>query len=150
MAIKPIPEGYHSVTPFLMVKGAARLIEFATRAFEAKLLHRLENPDGTIMHAELKIGDSILMLTDAKEGQCQPMPTALYLYVKDADSVYTRAVQAGGASTMEPADQFWGDRMAAVRDPVGNLWMIGTHKEDVPPAELKQRAEAHLLQHARS
>ena len=149
MAIKPIPDGFHSVTPILTVNGAARLIDFATRAFDAKQLHRMESPDGSIMHAELKIGDSIVMVSDAKGGQCQPMPTSLYLYVKDADAVYRQALRAGGTSTMEPADQFWGDRMGAVKDPVGNHWMIGTHKEDVPPATLKERAEAHMLQHAK-
>ena len=148
MAVKPIPDGYHSVTPNLLVAGAAKLIEFTTRAFGATLRHRMENPDGTIMHAEVKIGDSIVMMGDAR-GQCQPMPTSLYLYVTDADAVYKRALEAGATSTMAPADQFWGDRTAAVRDPTGNVWMIGTHKEDVPPAEMKKRAEAFMLQHAK-
>ena len=141
MAPKPIPESYHSVTPFLMVQGAAKLLDFLTRAFEATPRHRMEHPDGTIMHAEVKIGDSVVMVSDAR-GKCQPMPCTLYLYVHDADAVYKRAVQAGATSTMEPADQFYGDRLAGVRDPAGNQWMIATHKEDVPPDEMKKRAEA--------
>jgi PhnB protein len=148
MATKPIPAGYHSVTPNLVVENAAKVIDFATRAFGAQLRHRMDNPDGTIMHAEVKIGDSIVMLRDAS-GYCQPTPASLFLSVPDADAVYKRALEAGATSTMPLADQFWGDRAGGVKDPAGNSWMIATHKEDAPPAEIKQRAEAHLLQHAK-
>lgn len=146
MAVKPIPDGYHTVTPHLTVHGASKVLDFVKRAFDAKELFRLAHPDGTLMHAELKIGDSMVMLGEARDG-CQPMPSTLYLYVPDADAVYKRALQAGATSTMELADQFWGDRMGAVKDPAGNQWMIGTHKVDVSPEELRKRAEALVMQH---
>jgi len=148
MASKAIPDGYHNVTPYLVVQGADKLLEFLTRAFDARPIHRMPHPDGGIMHAEVKIGDSIVMMGEAR-GTCQPMPSSLYLYVTDADAVYKQALQAGAKSTMEPMNQFWGDRTAGVRDPAGNQWMIGTHKEDVPPEELRKRAEAHMKQHAK-
>lgn len=143
MAVKPIPDGFHTVTPHLTVQGALKLVEFLKQAFEAKELFRMAHPDGTLMHAEVKIGDSIVMMGEAK-GQCQPMPCSLYVYVNDADAVYKRALQAGATSTMEPADQFYGDRTAGVKDPSGNQWMIATHNEDVPPEQLKKRAEAFM------
>ena len=145
MAVKPVPDGFHTVTPHLTLHGASRALDFMKRAFDAKELHRLAHPDGTLMHAEVKIGNSIVMVGEARDG-CQPMPSTLYLYVPDADAVYKRALQAGATSTMEPANQFWGDRMAAVKDPTGNQWMIGTHKEDVSPEELRKRAEAFVMQ----
>ncbi len=148
MAHKAIPDGYHSVTPYLAVQGASRLLDFMGRAFNAEPRHRMQRPDGTIMHAEIKIGDSMVMLGEA-QGQHQPMPCSLYLYVADVDAVYKRAVQAGAASLMEPADQFWGDRTASVKDPGGNHWMIATHKEDVSPDEMQKRAEAFMKQPAR-
>ena len=148
MAPKPIPDGYHTVTPYLVVQGAAKVLDFLKGAFEAKELFRMPQSDGTIMHAEVKIGDSIVMMGEAC-GQHKPMPCSLYLHVTDADAVYKRALQAGATSTMEPADQFWGDRTAEVKDPAGNHWMIGTHKEDVPPEELRKRAEALQKQHAK-
>ncbi len=141
MAPKPIPDGFHTVTPYLVVQGAAKELDFLKGAFEAKELFRMPQPDGTIMHAEVKIGDSIVMMGEAR-GQHKPMPCSLYLYVTDADAVYKRALQAGATSTMEPANQFYGDRTAGVRDPAGNQWMIGTHKEDVSPEELRKRAAA--------
>jgi PhnB protein len=146
MAVKPVPDGYHTVTPHLTVRGASKVLDFVKRAFDAKELHRLALPDGTLMHAELKIGDSIVMLGEAREG-CQPMPSTLYMYVPDADVVYKRALQAGATSTMEPANQFWGDRMGSVKDSAGNQWMIGTHKEDVSHEEMRKRAEAFVMQH---
>lgn len=145
MAVKPIPEGYHRVTPYLTVQGVANLIEFVKQAFEAQELFRMPRPDGAIMHAEVKIGDSIVMMGEPMGGH-QPMAASLYLYVEDADAVYKRALQAGATSLMEPADQFYGDRSAGVRDPVGNHWWIATHKEDVPPDELARRAEAFMKQ----
>jgi PhnB protein len=148
MAVTPIPAGFHTVTPYLVVQGAAKLIDFLKQAFDAKEIMRMPLPDGTIMHAEVKIGDSIVMMGDAR-GEMKPMPAAIYLYVNDADATYQRALRAGATSTMEPADQFYGDRSAGVKDPVGNQWWIGTHIEDVPPDELARRAEAYMAQQAR-
>jgi uncharacterized glyoxalase superfamily protein PhnB len=145
MAVKPIPEGYHTVTPYLTIQGAAKLIDFLKRAFEAQETERITQPDGAIGHAEVRIGDSVVMMTDAG-GERKPMPSGIYLYVNDTDAVYKRALQAGATSLMEPADQFYGDRSAGVQDPCGNQWWIATHKEDVPPEELKKRAEAAMRQ----
>jgi len=144
MAVKPVPDGYHTVTPYLVVRGATRTIEFARKAFGAEMMEEpVKRPDGTIMHAQFKIGDSIVMISDGNE-QNPPTTTMLYLYVPNVDAVYQRAVAAGGTSLMEPMDQFYGDRSGGVKDPSGNQWFIGTHKEDVSPQELKKRAEAHL------
>jgi uncharacterized glyoxalase superfamily protein PhnB len=142
MPVKPIPEGYHSVSPYLAVRGADRLLDFVKKAFGAQELHRMVRPDGTIWHAEVKIGDSIVMLAEP-QGQWKPMPSALYLYVPDVDVAYHLALQAGATSIMEPADQFYGDRNGGVQDPTGNLWWISTHKEDVAPDELLRRAAAY-------
>ena len=147
MSVRPIPEGYHSVTPYLVATGVDRLLEFVKEAFGATELHRSSRPDGTIMHAEIQIGDSRIMMGEAKEG-FPPIHAALYLYVPDTDAVYKQAVAAGGTSIMEPADQFYGDRNAGVKDLSGNQWWIGTHIEDVEPEELKRRAEA-AMQHQR-
>jgi uncharacterized glyoxalase superfamily protein PhnB len=119
MAVKPIPDGYHTVTPYLTVQGAAALLEFLKKAFDAKETERVTRPDGTIGHAEVKIGDSVVMLSEAM-GEWKAMPTSIYLYVNDADAAYKRALQAGGTSVMEPANQFWGDRHGGVTDPAGN------------------------------
>ena len=145
MAVKPVPDGYHTVTPYLTVPGVAKLIEFVQRAFDAVEVHEcMKRPDGTIMHAEVKIGDSMVMMGEPMG--CPPSPAALYLYVPDTDAIYRRALAAGATSLMEPADQFYGDRNAGVRDPAGNHWWIATHKEDVPPAELARRAVAAVKQ----
>jgi PhnB protein len=146
MAVKPIPDGFHSVTPFLTVPGVAKLLDFLKQAFEAQELHRMPRPDGTIMHAEVRIGDSLVMMGEPM-GSSQPMFGSLYLYVHDVDAVYQRALQAGATSTSEPADQFYGDRSAGIKDPVGNQWWIATHKEDVPLEEIARRAEAFMQQH---
>lgn len=145
MAVNPVPDGYHTVTPYLIVEGVAKLIDFMTQAFGAKESHRTTLPDGSIMHAEVRIGDSAVMMGEAK-GQWKPMPASLYLYVNDTDAVYQRALQAGASSIMEPADQFYGDRNAGVKDPSGNSWWIATHIEDVSPGELAKRAEAFTKQ----
>jgi PhnB protein len=145
MAVKPIPEGYHSMTPCLVVDGASKLIDFLKKAFEAQEIFRMPRPDGGIMHAEVKIGDSMLMLGDTTE-QWKSMPGVIYLYVSDADAVYKRALQSGAASLMEPIDQFYGDRHGGVKDPAGNIWWIATHQEDVPPDELARRAKAFMEQ----
>jgi uncharacterized glyoxalase superfamily protein PhnB len=107
---------------------------------------RMPTPDGTIMHAEVRIGDSPVMMGEAR-GEHKPMPGSIYLYVDDTDATYRRALQAGATSLMEPADQFYGDRSASVVDPVGNHWFIATHIEDVPPEELARRAEVFMKQH---
>jgi uncharacterized glyoxalase superfamily protein PhnB len=143
MPVKPKPDHYHSVTPYLVVEGASRLIEFAEAAFGAREIERLAAPEGRIGHAELRIGDSVVMLADAHGGREQ-MPCMLHVYVDDADATYQRALAAGATSVQAPADQFYGDRSGGVRDPCGNLWWIATHIEDVPPDELKRRAEGAM------
>ena len=145
MAVTPIPEGYHTVTPYLTVQGTAKLIDFLKQAFEAVETERLPRPDGAIGHAEVRIGDSVVMMADSG-GERKPMSSAIYLYVGDVDSVYQRALQAGATSMMEPANQFYGDRSAGVQDPCGNQWWIATHIEDVSPEELAKRAAAFMKQ----
>src|SRR5262245_60346286 len=115
MAAKPIPDGYHTVTPYLTVQGASQLIDFLKLAFEAQETERVTAPDGAIAHAEVRIGDSIVMMSEAR-GDWTPMSSALYLYVNDIDAVYKNALRAGATSTMEPMDQFYGDRSAGVKD----------------------------------
>jgi len=151
MAVKPIPEGYHSVTPYLVVQGAAQLIDFLKQAFDAKETERMAQPDGTIAHAEVRIGDSVVMMADPPGADASaqgfgPMPAMIHLYVNDADAAYKRALTAGADSLEEPADQFYGDRRAGVRDRFGNLWYIATHKEDVTPEEMRRRSEASMSQ----
>ena len=135
----PIPAGYHTVTPYLTVRNAPGLIEFLRKVFDAQSVGRHDRPDGTIMHAEVRIGDSMLMVSEACE-QMGAMPSHLYLYVPDADTTYQKAMDAGSQSIMQPENQFWGDRMGGVRDPWGNLFWIGTHIEDVSKEELDRRA----------
>jgi PhnB protein len=137
--VKPIPDGYHTVTPYLIVPEVAKLIDFLTQAFEAKAGHRSTRPDGSIGHAEVTIGDSRVMMGEAS-AQWKSMPCAIYLYVNDTDATYKRALQAGATSLMEPANQFYGDRNAGVKDSAGNQWWIATHVEDVSPAEMEKRA----------
>jgi PhnB protein len=146
MTVKSIPDGFHAVTPYLTVRGAVKVIEFLKKAFGAETVFEpMKRPDGLIMHAELKIGDSRLMVADASE-QCQPTQAQLYVYVPNADATYQRAIAAGATSGMAPADMFYGDRNASVKDPSGNTWFIATHKEDVAPQELARRAEAFFKQ----
>jgi PhnB protein len=144
MPVKPIPDGYHSVTPQLNVKNAAKLIDFMKQAFGAEERMRMPGPGGALMHAEVKIGDSIVMMSDAVREA--PMPGSIFLYVEDVDAVYQRALRAGATSVMEPTNMFWGDRFASVKDGFGNQWGIATHKEDVPPEEMPKRAEAFMKQ----
>jgi PhnB protein len=141
MPVKPIPDGFHTVTPYMAVKGADDVIEFLKRAFEAEELSRVALPDGTVMNAEIKVGDSILMVAEAKSEY--HMPASIYLYVRDTDETYQRAIRAGATSLMEPADQFYGDRNAGVVDSGGNHWWIATHVEDVSPEEIQKRAGTH-------
>ena len=139
MPVKPVPEGHHTVTPYLVVSGVAKLIEFLKQAFAATENHRTTLPDGRVMHAQVNIGDSLVMMGEPA-APSKPMPANLHLYVADADAWYHRAMQAGAESVMEPADQFYGDRTAGIKDPSGNLWWIATHKRDVPPDEIKRRS----------
>lgn len=140
MTVQPIPEGYHTVTPYLIVQGAATLIEFLKQGFEAKEISRILHREGCIMHAEVRIGDSVIMVSEAG-GEFKPMPSSIYLYVDNTDATYERALQAGGTSMMEPKDEFWGDRFAVVKDPSGNHWSIATHQEDISSQELEKRIQ---------
>lgn len=148
MAVKPVPEGFHTVTPYLALSGVARLIDFLKEAFDATEMHRTTRPDGTVMHAQVKIGDSPIMMGEVM-GEFPAKTAALYLYVPDADALYKRALAAGAVSIMEPMDMFYGDRNGGVRDFAGNEWWIATHIEDVPPGELERRAEEAMKQRRR-
>ena len=141
MAVKPRPDGYHSVTPHLTVQGAPVLLEFLKQAFDAQVIHCMTSPDGVIRHAEVRIGDSPVMIGEATD-EWKPMPTTLYLYVNDVDATYERAIKAGAVSIAPLQDQFYGDRSGGVKDPCGNHWGIATHIEDVAPEELAKRAAA--------
>ena len=147
MTVRPIPEGYHTATPYLVVPGVSRVIEFLEKAFDGTASERMTDPSGRIMHVTVRIGDSIIMLGEPT-GEFPAMPSMIYLYVPDTDAAYRRAVQAGGTSMMEPADQFYGDRNAGVRDPAGNIWWIGTHVEDVSPEEIERRFKERAQQRA--
>lgn len=141
MAVKPRPTGYHSVTPYLIVHRARDVISFLERALGAvSLAPPMEGPGGSVAHAELRIGDSPVMLSDAT-AEYPAMPALLYVYLdEEVDTVYRRALDAGATSVREPADQFYGDRSATVRDGSGNLWSIANHVEDVSPEEMERRA----------
>lgn len=141
----PIPKGFHTVTPVLTVREAAKLIDFLKQAFDAEEVYRLDGPNGSVMHAEMKIGDSLIMVGEATD-QWKPMQATVALYVRDADEWYQRALRAGATSVREPSDQFYGDRSAGVKDFAENHWWIHTHIEDVPPEELKKRAEVWMEQ----
>jgi uncharacterized glyoxalase superfamily protein PhnB len=139
MAVKEIPEGYHSITPYLIVEGAATLITFLKQAFSAKeVFAPMTAPDGKIGHAEMRLGDSVVMLADSTP-EWKALSCMIHYYVRDVDAVYQRALASGATSLREPADQFYGDRSATVKDPCGNLWSIATHKEDVSREELDRR-----------
>jgi PhnB protein len=147
MAVKYIPEGYHTATPYLICKGAARAIDFYKQAFGATELMRFPGPGGSIGHAEIKIGDSAIMLADEvpQMGYRSPAtlggsPVSIMLYVQDVDKVVDRAVKAGAKLERPVADQFYGDRNGTIQDPFGHVWTIGTHKEDVSPEEMQRRA----------
>lgn len=140
MAVDSIPAGYHTVTPYIVVEGADRLIAFLRQTFDADTTMRMDGPEGSVGHAEVKIGDSKIMLADANE-QASAVTGMLHVYVDDCDGVYARALEAGATSLQEPENQFYGDRMAGVRDAFGNQWWIATHVEDVPEDELTRRAQ---------
>ena len=139
MPVKPIPDGYHSVTPYLVVKDGAKTLDFLQRGLGAELHYRHDLPNGRIMHAEVRIGDSPVMLGEGGEGH-PVMPCMLYLYVRDCDAAYKRAIAAGAKSLREPANQFYGDRSGGVTDADGNQWWFGTHVEDVSEEEMGKRA----------
>ena len=145
MSVKPIPDGYHSVTPYLTVPGIPKLIDFVKQAFGAQQIVRMDGPDGNIVHAEVKIGDSIIMMGEANSN-FSPMPGKIHLYIEGVDKVYKRALDAGATSLREPTDQFYGDRMAGVLDKSGNEWWISTHTEDLTPEEMKKRSEEFIKQ----
>src|SRR5712692_9534763 len=158
MPTQPIPKGYHSVTPYLIMQNAARAIDFYRRAFGAKEITRMDGPNGKILHAEIKIGDSMIMLSDEMPGTGARSPQSLggttagiFLYVENVDSVFNQAVSAGAKADTQPADMFWGDRYGKLTDPFGHSWSLATHKEDVSPEEMKtrvQQAMAKMAQHA--
>ena len=148
--VNPIPEGFHSVTPHIIVADAGKAIDFYTKAFGATELFRMPGPDGkSVMHAEIQIGDSRVMLAEENpEWQCKGpkllggTPVTIHLYVHDADAAFKKAVDAGAEPTMPVDTMFWGDRYGKVTDPFGHHWSVATHVEDVPPEEMGKRMEA--------
>ncbi|HET7209314.1 MAG TPA: VOC family protein [Terriglobales bacterium] len=149
MAVKHVPSGYNSVTPYLIIKGATRAIDFYKQVFGATEIMRFPRPDGKIGHAELRIGDSVIMLADEhpEMGYKSPQswggtPVSLMLYVPDVDQAVERAVKAGSKLERAVADQFYGDRNGTIHDPFGHVWTIATHKEDVSPEEMQRRTAA--------
>ena len=149
--VDAIPKGIHTVTPYLVVRNAAQAIDFYKRALGAEELFRMDGPQGKIVHARLKIGDSVIMLSDEMPGStCRSpqslggTPISIFLYVKDVDQVFQKAVAAGAKVNMPVTDMFWGDRYGQVTDPFGHAWSMATHKEDVAPEELRKRAEAAM------
>ncbi|MBI3670701.1 MAG: VOC family protein [Acidobacteria bacterium] len=147
--VKPIPEGYHTATPYLIVKDAASAIEFYKKAFGATELMRMADPSGKVMHAEIRMGNSPIMLADEvpEMGYRSPQslggsPVSILLYVEDVDTVFNQAVAAGAKVQRPVEDQFYGDRSGGVTDPFGHVWHIATHKEDVSPEEMRKRATA--------
>jgi uncharacterized glyoxalase superfamily protein PhnB len=145
MSVQAIPKGYHTITPFMTVRDAARAIEFYKQAFGAKERGVMKGPEGKVMHAELVIGDSIIMLADEfpEFGSLSPQSTGgsgtgLHIYIEDVDSAFDRAVKAGATVEMPVADMFWGDRYGKLRDPFGHKWSIGTHKADLSMEEMKK------------
>lgn len=148
-AAKPIPDGFHTITPHLIVRDAGRAIEFYKTAFGAEEVMRMPGPDGkSVMHAELRIGNSILMMCEEMAEQCKSpatlkgTPVTLHLYVQDADKAFERAVKAGARVTMPVMDAFWGDRYGKLADPFGHEWSIATHKHDLTPEQIQKGAEA--------
>ncbi|HSM57468.1 MAG TPA: VOC family protein [Candidatus Sulfomarinibacteraceae bacterium] len=140
MAVQPIPEGYHTVTPYLIVPDVDGQISFLQEAFDAEVRARMEGPDGRVMHAEVRIGDSPVMMGESSD-EIPPMPAMLHLYVPDVDAVYEQALAAGATSVREPIDEFYGDRSGGVQDAFGNQWWLATHVEDVSEEEMMRRME---------
>jgi PhnB protein len=151
MAVKPIPEGYNTISPYLAVDDAEKAIEYYKKAFGAEETVRMNGPDGRIGHAELKIGDSHVMLSDPFPQSSTTPPTELggtsgsiFMYVEDVDAVVQKAVAAGATVTMEVEDQFWGDRFGSITDPFGHAWSIATHVDDLSPEEIEERGKAAM------
>lgn len=140
MKVDPVPPGFHTITPYLSVHRVPETIEFLKKAFGAEEIQRHTMPDGRVMNAEIRIGDSMVMMGE-RPADHEASPAMLYMYVENADEVYRRAVEAGGKSIMEPVTQFYGDRSGAVEDPSGNQWWIATHVEDMSDEELIERAK---------
>jgi PhnB protein len=147
--VKPVPRGYHTITPYLSIKGAADAIEFYKRAFGAKEVMRLAQPDGRVGHAELQLGDSRVMLADEfpdmdfrSPHSIGGTPVTIHMYVEDVDAVVEHAVAAGATITRPVQDQFYGDRSGTVMDPYGHVWHVSTHKEDLSEEEIRRRAAA--------
>ncbi len=148
MAVKPVPDGYHSVTPYLIIKGASRAIDFYKTAFGAQEIMRFPGPNGTIGHAELRIGDSVIMLADEQQAHFRSpesyggSPVSLMIYVPDVDKTFKQAVDNGAKEIRAVQDQFYGDRSGNLVDPFGHVWTVATHVEDVSAEEMKRRMEA--------
>ena len=140
MSVNPIPENSHTISPYLIIKDVNRQIEFIQKAFNGDLITHLDGPEGSIIHAEVRIGDSRVMMGNSSD-EYPPMPAMLYVYVENMDDVYQQALHAGGESLKEPKDQFYGDRTANVKDPFGNIWSISTHVEDVSDEEMARRLQ---------
>jgi PhnB protein len=148
-SVKPVPAGYHTATPYLTIQGAATAIDFYKRAFGAKELFRMPGPDGKIMHAEITIGDSHIMLADESNAGETKAPqtlrgtaTGIFLYLEDVDATFKQALKAGAKQTAALGDMFWGDRFGKLTDPFGHVWMLASHIEDVSPAEMQKRMAA--------
>ena len=157
MSVKAIPEGYHTITPYMTVRDAARAIEFYKQAFGAVERGLMKGPDGKVMHAELQIGDSVFMLADEHPefGALSPQSTGgaglgLHIYTEDVDSAFERAVKAGAKVEMPVADMFWGDRYGKLADPFGHKWSIATHQRDMSPEEIEQEQEAFMAKMPKS
>jgi PhnB protein len=155
--VSPIPAGYHTATPYLTVNDGAGALEFYRRALGAREVMRMATPNGKIGHAEIRIGDSHIMLSDEMPGTSQKAPTSLggttgsvMLYLPNVDAAFKRAIDAGCTSIMAPADMFWGDRFGKLQDPYGNQWGMATHREDVPPKQMAERAKAAMAAMAQS
>ena len=153
--VAAVPPGYHTVTPYLVCRGASDAMEFYKKAFGAKEKVRMAGPDGKVMHAEMQIGNSMVMLGDEAPQQAATAPqtiggtaTSIFIYGPDVDKLYARAIAAGATSEMAPMDMFWGDRFCKLADPFGHKWAIATHIEDVPPKEMRRRSAAAAAQGA--
>ena len=142
MAVRPIPEGYHTVVPYLIVADVAKELEFVQKVFGAKITERMEKADGSVQHADVVIGDSHVMMGASSE-QWAARPATLHLYVENCDELYRNAMAAGATSLREPTNEFYGDRSAGVVDAQGNQWWMATHVEDVSKEEMERRAAQH-------
>ena len=152
MSVKPVPDGYHTITPYLFVKGAAGAMEFYKKAFGAEELLRFPGQDGKVGHAELKIGNSVVMLADEYPEMGFKSPTTLggpgfsmLVYVENVDVAFKQAIAAGATEIRPVKDEFYGDRVGTLKDPFGHIWSIATHKEDVTPEEMHRRAAAQKV-----